>query len=77
MVLASWARKVALCFLSPVAGAPQNPQEVTISCLNEVRDYNEMIVTKRSRQFDLQTRRSPGSTLTSMKTFKPDTIWVL
>ena len=29
---ASWASKIAPCFLAPQGGAPQNPQEVAIPC---------------------------------------------
>ena len=49
---ASWASKVAQCFIGDAGGATQLPQEVTIQCPNreKLQAHNETMVTRCCKQ---------------------------
>ena len=82
---ASWASKIAPCFLSQ-GGAPQDPEEVAIPCpLQRPLGCNELNETEFFKQSGSLIRKPQALTLVSTKTTKPlaasrksyeDTRWV-
>ena len=65
---ASWANKVAPCFIGEAGGATQLPSNVLTG---KRRTHNGMIVTRCFKLSSLLTREHLASTSTLTKTYKP------